>query len=176
MSTDSYDIIIIGSGAGGGTLAHALAGTAARVLVLERGDFIPQEPENWDPDAVWRDLRYRTDERWLDGQDKVFRPYTHYCVGGNTKFWGTVLYRLRREDFGALEHLDGISPAWPIDYDTLAPWYGRAEQLYHVHGQHDADPTEPPHGPYPHAPVPHSAGMLAIVDALKRQMAHAALQ
>ena len=102
-------------------MAHALSESSARVLVLERGDFVPQEEENWNPEAVWKDLRYRTSEHWLDGRGREFRPYTHYCVGGNTKFWGSVLFRLRREDFQAIEHADGISPAWPIDYDTLAP-------------------------------------------------------
>ena len=129
-----FDIIIIGSGAGGGTMAHALADTGARILIVERGDFVPQEDENWNPEAVWKHLRYQTDERWVDDRGREFRPYTHYCVGGNTKFWGSVLYRLRREDFQAVEHLDGVSPAWPIDYDTLAPYYDRAERLYQVRG------------------------------------------
>ena len=136
MRTERYDIIIIGSGAGGGTMAHALADTGARILILERGDFVPQEDENWSPEAVWKHLRYQTTERWLDERGREFRPYTHYGVGGNTKFWGSVLYRLRREDFQAIEHVDGVSPAWPIDYDTLAPYYDRAERLYHVHGEH----------------------------------------
>jgi choline dehydrogenase-like flavoprotein len=119
MQTEHFDIVIIGSGAGGGTMAHALAATGARLLVVERGDVVPREPENWSPEAVWRDLRYRTTERWLDGDGLEFLPYTHYCVGGNTKFWGSVLYRLRREDFAELAHADGLSPAWPIDYETL---------------------------------------------------------
>ena len=101
-----------------------------------------------------------------------FRPYTHYNVGGNTKFWGSVLYRLRREDFQAVEHRDGVSPAWPIDYDTLAPYYDRAERLYHVRGQHGVDPTEPPRGPYPYQPVPHAPAMAAIVEQLRAQGLH----
>ena len=157
MATLHYDVVIIGSGAGGGTMAQALADSGARILVLERGDFVPREPENWDPAAVWQQLRYRTAERWVDERGADFQPYMHYCVGGNTKFWGSVLYRLRREDFGELAHLDGVSPAWPIDYDTLAPYYDRAERLFAVRGQHDADPTEPPRGPFPHPPVPHAA-------------------
>jgi choline dehydrogenase-like flavoprotein len=165
--THRYDIVIVGSGAGGGTMAHALAETDARVLVVERGDFVPQEKENWDPAAVWKQLRYQSRERWLDDRGHEFRPYTHYNVGGNTKFWGSVLYRLRREDFDAVEHRDGLSPAWPIDYDMLAPYYDRAERLFHVRGQHGVDPTEPPRGPYPYEAVPHAPGMAAIVEQLR---------
>ena len=131
--TDTYDVVVIGTGAGGGTMAHALSGTGARILLVERGDFVPQEPENWDPTAVWKRLRYRTTETWLDETDQEFRPYMHYCVGGNTKFWGSVLYRLRKSDFGAVEHVDGVSPAWPIDYLDLEPYYDQAERLYQVH-------------------------------------------
>ena len=165
--TERYDIVIVGTGAGGGTMAHALADTGARILVLERGDFIPQEAENWDPAAVWKHLRYQSQERWLDADGGEFRPYTHYNVGGNTKFWGSVLYRLRREDFQAIEHRDGTSPAWPIDYETLAPYYDRAERMYQVRGQHGLDPTEPPRGPYPFESVPHAPGMAAIVEQLR---------
>jgi choline dehydrogenase-like flavoprotein len=170
--TNSFDIIIIGSGAGGGTMARALADSGARILVLERGDFIAEEEQNWNPDSVWKQLRYRTTETWLDETGLAFRPYTHYCVGGNTKFWGTVLYRLRREDFKAIEHIDGVSPAWPIDYDTLEPYYDRAEKIYNVHGQHGIDPTEPARGPYPYPPVPHSTVIQRIVDQLQQQGLH----
>ena len=167
-----FDIVIVGSGAGGGTMAHALAGTSARILIVERGDFIPQEDENWNPEAVWKHLRYQTRERWLDARGGEFRPYTHYCVGGNTKFWGSVLYRLRREDFQALPHADGVSPAWPIDYDTLAPYYERAEQLYHVRGLHGEDPTEPAREAFPHSHVPHGSGMEEIVVRLRAMGLH----
>ena len=167
-----YDIIIIGTGAGGGTIAQALSQTAARILIVERGDFVPQEEENWEPEAVWKHLRYRAREKWLDDRGREFTPYTHYGVGGNTKFWGSVLYRLRREDFQAMEHLDGMSPAWPIDYDTLAPYYDRAERLYHVQGSRWGDPTEPPRAPYPYAAVPHAPQMAAIVDQLRAQGLH----
>ena len=168
----TFDIIIIGSGAGGGTMAWALAGTGARVLLVERGDYVPQESENWDPEAVWKYLRYQTQERWLDDRGREFRPYTHYNVGGNTKFWGSVLYRLRREDFQAIQHVDGVSPAWPIDYETLAPYYERAEQLYQVRGELGSDPTEPPRGPYPYPAVPHSGGMIEIVARLRELGLH----
>ena len=170
--THRYDLIIIGSGAGGGTLAYALAPTGARILIVERGDFIPQEEENWNPEAVWKHLRYRINEHWLDEQGREFRPYTHYCVGGNTKFWGSVLYRLRREDFEEIQHVDGVSPAWPITYETLEPYYAQAEQLYHVRGQHGVDPTEVPRGPFPYEAVPHAAVMQQIVCDLKKLGLH----
>ena len=155
-------------------MARALADTPARILIVERGDFIPQEEENWSPAAVWKQLRYQTTERWVDQRGREFRPYTHYCVGGNTKFWGSVLYRMRREDFQAIDHQEGISPAWPIDYDTLAPYYDRAERLYHVRGAHGLDPTEPPRGPFPHEHVPHAEGMEIIVGKLREMGLHPA--
>jgi choline dehydrogenase-like flavoprotein len=173
MPTLSYDIVVIGTGAGGGTVAQALAPSGARMLIVERGAFVPQEDENWSPIAVWKDLRYRTTEHWIDERGERFLPYTHYCVGGNTKFWGSVLYRLRREDFQALEHVDGTSPAWPIDYDTLEPYYERAERLYHVHGDEGFDPTEPPRrSPYAHDPIPHAQAMEEIILRLRAEGLH----
>lgn len=171
-TTHRADVVIIGTGAGGGTMLHALAGTGAEILVLERGDWVPSEEENWSPSAVWRDLRYRARDTWFDERGLPFQPYIHYGIGGNTKYWGTVLYRLRREDFGALVHLDGESPPWPIDYDTLAPYYDRAEALYHVHGAVGDDPTEPPRNPFPYPAIPHAPGMAAIVEALRTQGLH----
>jgi len=169
---DDYDVVVVGSGAGGGTMALALAGTGARVLLLERGDFVPQEDANWSPAEVWRGRRYRTDELWLDDRGREFHPYTHYCVGGNSKFWGCVLCRLRREDFEAVEHVDGTSPAWPITYEDLAPYYERAELLYGVHGQDGVDPTEPPRRPFPFEAVPHSPTMAGVVTGLRAQGLH----
>jgi len=170
--THVYDIVIIGSGAGGGTIAHALAPSGARVLIVERGGFVPQEAQNWDPEAVWRDLRYRTKETWLDEDGRAFTPYTHYNVGGNTKFWGSVLYRLRREDFQEIQHADGVSPAWPITYETLAPYYDRAERLYQVRGGVGDDPTEPPRGPFPFPAVPHAPGMARLAERMRAEGLH----
>ena len=170
--TPTFDIVIIGSGAGGGTMARELAPSGAKILVVERGGFIPQEDHNWNPAAVWKELRYRTTETWLDENGRGFRPYTHYCVGGNTKFWGSVMYRLRPEDFREMEHADGVSPAWPIDYDTLAPYYERAEGMYEVHGQHGIDPTEAPRGPYPYPPIAHSKEIDEIIERLKADGLH----
>lgn len=165
--TERFDVVIIGSGAGGGTVAHTLSSSGARILVVERGDFIPQEPENWDAGAVWGQLRYRTRERWLDSRGEEFLPYTHYCVGGNSKFWGAVLYRLRREDFAERQHKGGISPAWPFEYETLAPYYDRAERLYSVHGDASGDPTEPPRQPFPHPRIEHQGRIAVIAERLE---------
>jgi len=153
-------------------MAQALAGSAAHILLLERGDVVPTEDDNWDPAAVWGEQRYRAKERWLDKAGREFCPHTHYCVGGNTKFWGSALFRLRREDFHAIEHAGGTSPAWPIDYDTLAPYYERAERLYQVHGEAGADPTEPQREPYPYAPIPHAPAMAKMVGQLRQQGLH----
>src|SRR5918999_2671210 len=144
------DILIIGTGAGGGTLARALAGSDARVLVLERGDFLPQEPQNWSPEAVFLEHRYKAKERWHDAAGGTFAPGVHYAVGGNTKVYGAALPRLRREDFGPIQHEGGLSPGWPIGYEDLEPYYARAESLYWVHGAAGLDPTESPRsGPFP---------------------------
>ncbi len=140
--TDHYDVIIVGSGAGGGTLAHTLAPSGKRILLLERGDFLPRETENWDPGAVFVDGRYISPDTWYDADGKPFQPQSHYFVGGATKMYGAALYRLRPEDFGELKHADGVSPAWPLGYDDFEPWYTRAEWLYQVRGVHGEDPTE----------------------------------
>jgi choline dehydrogenase-like flavoprotein len=131
---DEYDVIIVGSGAGGGTLAHRLAPSGKRVLILERGDWLPREIENWDATAVFVENRYVSPDTWYDENGQPFQPQIHYFVGGATKFYGAALYRLRVEDFGELTHHDGTSPAWPVGYDEFEPYYTQAEQLYQVHG------------------------------------------
>jgi choline dehydrogenase-like flavoprotein len=140
--SERYDVVIVGSGAGGGTLAWSLAGTGKRVLLLERGDYLPRELSNWDPAAVFVDGRYVTADTWYDEAGKPFQPQVHYYVGGATKLYGAALYRLRPEDFGEIKHADGVSPAWPLGYDEMEPWYSAAEWLYQVRGAHGEDPTE----------------------------------
>jgi choline dehydrogenase-like flavoprotein len=168
-----YDIIIIGTGAGGGTLAYALRDSGARVLLIERGDFLPQEPENWSPEAVFDQQRYKPKEVWQDAEGQPFHPGVHYYVGGNTKVYGAALPRLRREDFELIEHEGGISPAWPIGYDDMEPYYARAEQIYLVHGVSGDDPTEPPRsGPFPFPPVPHEPYIAELAERLQAQGLH----
>jgi choline dehydrogenase-like flavoprotein len=165
--TESYDVVIIGSGAGGGTLAHRLAPSGKRILLLERGNWLPRELENWLAQSVFVENRYVSPETWYDAKGKPFQPQIHYFVGGATKLYGAALYRLRREDFGELRHHDGISPAWPISYDEIEPYYTQAEQLYQVHGARGEDPTEPPaSGEYPHPAVSHEPRIQQLSDDL----------
>jgi choline dehydrogenase-like flavoprotein len=168
-----FDVIIIGSGAGGGTLALKLAPSGLRVLILERGEYLRREKDNWNADAVFNQQRYTADERWLDKAGRPFRPGAHYYVGGATKFYGAALLRFRAGDFGEVRHHGGVSPAWPIAYDDLEPYYTQAEQLYRVHGRHGIDPTEPPAGaPYPFPPVSHEARVAELEEDFKRLGLH----
>ncbi len=165
-----YDVIIIGSGAGGGTLAYRLAPSGKRVLILERGDYVPRDKDNWDPKAVNAEGKYQAKETWHDKKGKKLHPHTNYWVGGNTKFYGAALFRLRKEDFSELRHHGGISPAWPIDYADLEPYYAEAERLYQVHGARGEDPTEPPASePYPYPAVSHEPRMQHLSDDFARQ-------
>jgi choline dehydrogenase-like flavoprotein len=160
-----YDVIIIGSGAGGGTLLHKLAPSGKKILLLERGDYVPRETDNWSTRAVNVDGKYQTRERWRDVHGKDLHPHTNYWVGGNTKFYGAALFRLRKEDFGELRHHGGISPAWPVTYDELEPYYTAAEHLYQVHGERGVDPTEPPaSAPYKYPAVSHEPRMQQLSD------------
>ncbi len=175
--SESYDVIVIGSGAGGGTLVHRLAPSGKRVLLLERGDWLPREPQNWLAEDVFVDGRYISPDTWYDDRGKAFQPQVHYFVGGATKLYGAALYRLRAEDFGELRHHDGISPAWPITYDEIEPYYTQAERLYQVHGARGEDPTEPPaSAPYPFPAVSHEPRIQQLADDLAaagRQPFHA---
>lgn len=167
MESTHYDLIIVGSGAGGGTLAYVLADTGKKILILERGGFLRRSKDNWDAYKIFRDQLYNTPERWLDAGGKEFRPKQYYFVGGLTKFYGATVIRFRREDFGEVRHVDGISPAWPIDYEDMEPYYAEAERLYLAHGLRGEDPTEPPaSGPYPHPPISHEPRIQEISDGL----------
>ncbi len=168
MNND-YDIIIIGSGAGGGTLARHLATSGKRILILERGGWLPREPQNWLAEDVFIANRYVSKDIWSDKHGKDFQPGVHYFVGGATKLYGAALYRLRKEDFGELKHVDGISPAWPLSYEDFEPYYTKAEQMYQVHGSRGEDPTEPPcSAPYPFPAVSHEPRIQKLADDLKR--------
>jgi choline dehydrogenase-like flavoprotein len=164
---NDYDVIIIGTGAGGGTLARHLAPSGKRILLLERGGWLPREPQNWSAYDVFVDNRYVSPDRWYDRDGHEFQPQIHYNVGGATKLYGAALYRLRAEDFGVLRHHGGTSPAWPIGYAEMEPYYTLAEQLYQVHGARGEDPTEPPaSAPYPYPAVSHEPRIQQLSDDL----------
>ena len=169
----SPDIVIIGSGVGGASVAAGLAATGARILMLERGEQIAATPQARDPRAVFVNGHFTPDEHWIDANGRPFVPGNHYNVGGNSKFYGAVLIRYRREDFGEVAHEGGISPAWPFGYEEIAPWYDAAEALYCVRGTLGEDPTEPEHSvEYPFAPVPDEPAIAVVRDRLSRAGAH----
>jgi len=169
-----YDFIIIGTGMGGGALAYALRDSGAKILLLERGDFLPQEAQNWQVDAIFKENRYKPAEDWIDeASGSAFKPGVHYYVGGNTKVYGAALPRFRVEDFGAVEHEGGTSPAWPISYADLEPYYNIAEEIFFVHGRAGDDPSEPPRTkPYPQPEVPHEPYVAALIEKLRAQGLH----
>ncbi len=168
-----YDLIVVGTGAGGGTLLHALAPSGKKILVLERGDYLKRAKENWNARAVFTEQEYTAHEQWLDRNGKPFRPGIHYCVGGNTKFYGAALLRLREVDFKERRHHGGLSPAWPLDYADFEGYYARAEELYHVHGRRGADPTEPwASKPYPFEPVSHEPRIAELAADFERLGLH----
>src|SRR6185437_15075031 len=170
---EAYDVIIVGSGAGGGTLVRHLAASGKRILLLERGDWLPREPQNWQARDVFVDNRYVSPDTWYDAEGTPFQPQVHYYVGGATKLYGAALYRLRAEDFGELRHHDGISPAWPIGYDEMEPYYTAAEHLYQVHGARGEDPTEPPaSAPYAYPAVSHEPRIQQLSDDLAAHGLH----
>jgi choline dehydrogenase-like flavoprotein len=165
-----YDVVIVGSGAGGATLAQRLAPTGKSILILERGEHLPREADNWDPKAVFIQNKYRTKEQWYDSGGKPFHPNTQYWAGGNTTFYGAALMRLREGDFHRTIHKGGVSPAWPIDYQDLKPYYDEAEVLWKVHGERGVDPAEPAGSPpYAFPAIHHDPGVEQLKTHLESQ-------
>lgn len=172
-ATHHFDIIIIGTGAGGGTLAHRLAPSGKKILLIERGSFLPREKQNWQSEEIFLSPRYAVKEKWVDKKGKEFTPGTHYYVGGNTKFYGAALLRMRERDFDEVKHYGGTSPAWPLSYQDFEPYYTLAEKLYYVHGERGIDSTEPPSKhPFPYPPVAHEARIERLYKALQKEGYH----
>lgn len=162
------DVIIIGSGIGGSTMAASLAATGRRILVLERGDHLRPSPQDRDDQAIFVQGHYRPDEHWLDGNGQPFNPGNYYNVGGNSKFYGAVMLRYRQADFAPIHHMGGSSRGWPITYDELEPFYSRAEQLFAVRGRDGDDPSAPPRSAsYPHEPVPQETAVADLAARLR---------
>ncbi|WP_063800734.1 GMC family oxidoreductase [Mastigocoleus testarum] len=174
MSTH-YDLIIIGTGAGGGTLAYALAPTGKKILLLEKGGYIPREKRNWNPKYIYIDGLYRTEERWLDpkgsnSQGSEFQPNLYHRVGGSTKIYGAALLRMRQKDFEEMSHYGGISPAWSLKYEDFEPYYTQAEKIYQVHGNRGEDPTQPlTDADYPFPALPHEPRIQQVAENLQKQ-------
>lgn len=165
---NNFDLIVIGSGPGGASLASRLAPTGKRILILERGNYLPRSERNWSSQSVFVDATYQANETWTNAKGDDFKPALHYYVGGNSKVYGAALFRLRERDFGEIIHSGGISPAWPIGYDVFEPYYTDAERLFHVHGQRGEDPLEPwATAPYPHAPVSHEVKIAELACQLQ---------
>lgn len=172
MTTDC-DVLIIGSGIGGSTLASALAPTGIRVLVVERGEHLPDTPDARDDIAIFERGVYRSTEEWYGSDGKKFLPGNYYYVGGNSKFYGAVMCRYRVEDFMARPHLQGASPGWDMSYDDMEPWYARAEALFNVRGVAGQDPTEPPRsGPFPYPAVPDEPALQKVRERLRQAGVH----
>lgn len=170
---NSYDIVIIGAGVGGGALVNKLASSGLDILLIERGPRLPREMNNWSVDAVFKDRIYTAKETWLDKEGKPFNPSIYYYVGGNSKFFGAATVRFRAEDFETLQHEDGESPAWPIRYSELAPYYDEAEILMGTHGQAGLDSCEPPRSrPMPYGPIGHEPEVQFFDDKLRERGLH----
>ncbi len=168
-----YDVIIIGAGAGGGTVAYSLAPTGKRILILERGGYLPKEEDNWNAEAIFQGRKYQIQEQWLDKNERGFLPQAFYNVGGNTKVYGAALQRMREADFGEVKHQGGISPAWEFSYQDFEPYYTRAESLFKIHGQKGEDISEPPLSTeYPFPPLPHEPRIQEVADDLQQLGLH----
>jgi choline dehydrogenase-like flavoprotein len=171
--TDRYDVIVIGSGPGGASVVQRLAPTGKRILLLERGDYLPRSQKNWDSQTVFVDAAYQAMETWFGADGREFHPGLHYYVGGNSKVYGAALLRLRERDFEEIRHADGLSPAWPLPYATFEPYYAEAERLFHVHGLRGEDPNEPPSsGPFPYPPVSHEPRIRELSETMSREGLH----
>ena len=148
-------MVIIGSGAGGGTMAHALAGSGARILILERGDFVPQEAENWDPAAVWKDLGISPlSAGSTTAAENSVRTRTTTSAeipsSGAACSIGCGVRTSGRWSIATACRPPGRSTTTPSRRTTIAP------NAYKVRGQHGIDPTEPARGPYPCQAVDHA--------------------
>ena len=168
--TITADCVVIGSGMGGGMTALALARKGLDVLLVERGERLRREPQNWSPEEVFLKRRYKPAETWLDGRGRAYKPGVHYVVGGSTKVYGASLPRFRESDFEATVHDDGLSPEWAFRYADLEPYYAAAEAQLNVHGTTGQDPTEPwRSSPYPFPAVEHEPYIADLAARLRAQ-------
>ncbi|MES2434899.1 MAG: GMC family oxidoreductase [Pseudomonadota bacterium] len=167
------DVIIIGSGIGGATLASALAASGLQIVIVEKGERLLPSPQARDDVAIFQRGHFAPKEQWLGSDGTPFVAGNYYVVGGNSKFFGAVMYRYREADFHPRPHMGGTAPGWPLTYADLAPWYDKAEALFRVRGTAGEDPTEPPHAsPYSYPPVPDEPVMRKVRTRLQTAGAH----
>jgi choline dehydrogenase-like flavoprotein len=167
---EHYELIVVGSGPGGASLAQRLAPSGKRILVIERGDYLPRETANWSSSEVFVHGRYQASETWYGKRGESFHPGLHYYVGGNSKVYGAALLRFRERDFDTVAHIDGVSPEWPLKYQAFEPYYAEAERLFHVHGQRGEDPNEPAaSSAFPYEAVAHEPRLQALHEQLSAQ-------
>jgi choline dehydrogenase-like flavoprotein len=154
----SWDAVVIGSGFGGAMVAHRLVAAGARVLMIERGDWVARGEAAWLPESSLeltphysKDSPYRCE---IGGYTPVIGGYS--CVGGPSVFYGCVSFRFREQDFeGDPGVVEGSGAAWPFRYPDIEPFYSEAERLLGVAGDDAGDPTAPPRSaPFPQAPSP----------------------
>ena len=168
MISRVWDVIVIGAGMGGSAFVSRFVGSGMHVLVLERGNFVRPEKENWDPVEVFERGRYESDIEWKTAEGRKFHPRVYFNVGGSSKFFGGTAFRFRESDFKERELSDGRTPAWPISYGELAIWYDEAEKAMKVHGQAGVDPGEAPRQPYPYGPLEHEPVIAGMAEKLTR--------
>lgn len=136
--SEPYDAIIIGSGAGGSAVAYKLVKAGSRVLLLEKGDYLPRDGSTLDVEQVFRQGRFRNQQAWVDRRKRALVPEEYYNVGGKTKWYGAALLRFSPHEFEADTPHQCLP--WPLSYDDLAPWYDQAEKLLGVHTfEHEAE-------------------------------------
>ena len=169
---DEYDVIIVGSGAGGGTLTHRLAPSGKRVLILERGDWLPREIENWDATAVFVDNRYVSKDTWYDENGKAFQPQIHYFVGGATKFYGLRCTGCASRTSASSPTTAGSLPRGRSATTSSSPTTRRPSSSIRSRARGE-DPTDPPAGaPYPFPPVSHEPRIQQLFDDMARVGMH----
>ncbi len=162
-----FDVIIIGSGAGGGTVAYTLADTGKKILILEQGSFLPRETRNWEPAFIFGEDGYKARIEWEGPDGQIIKPIVYYNVGGNTKMYGALLHRQRPQDFKEQQHKEGVSPGWPVGYDEFEPYYMMAEHVMKIHGNRGEDPSAGwSSGPFPFKAFPHERRIQEVADRL----------
>ena len=173
LDDQTADVIVIGAGAAGAALAAELVAAGRQVVLRERGTPLTAAERNVEGIALFRGQGPRAPENWFGPDGDPFRPQMVYAPGGNTTIWGGVLERMRESEFTGVPMQEGLGPDWQLRYGDLAPWYGKAERLFQVHGRAGLDPSEPPReAPFPFAPRPMAPFLEALGEGLARQGLH----